>query len=145
MSFFKFAVPSLCLLPIVIFAAGAQVVIKEVPAKDTSPVAGAQMFNEYCAACHGTDARGSGPAAAALKTPPTNLTMLARNHNGKYPELHVMATIRGDANLTAHGSKNMPVWGNIFREMAGSGIDAQVPEDIRIRNLTRYIETLQQR
>lgn len=32
------------------------------------------IFNERCSACHGTDGKGSGPAAAALNPKPRNYT-----------------------------------------------------------------------
>jgi putative copper export protein/mono/diheme cytochrome c family protein len=35
---------------------------------------GAKLFAAHCSACHGTDARGSGPAAQALPVPPADLT-----------------------------------------------------------------------
>jgi mono/diheme cytochrome c family protein len=41
------------------------------------------MFTPYCAPCHGVDGAGNGPAASAMKTPPTNLTQLAKKHDGK--------------------------------------------------------------
>ena len=39
-----------------------------------SIVQGATLFPEHCAVCHGTDARGDGPAAKTLPVPPANLT-----------------------------------------------------------------------
>ena len=51
--------------------------IKHVPAAYTTPSSGKEMFNAYCASCHGTDAKGDGPAAPALKMPTTNLTTLS--------------------------------------------------------------------
>ena len=51
--------------------------IKHVPIKPTSPASGSEMYQSYCAVCHGVDGKGNGPAAQALKTQPTDLTMLA--------------------------------------------------------------------
>jgi len=45
----------------------------------TTATSGKQMYINYCASCHGVDGRGNGPAAAALKMPPTDLTVLSRN------------------------------------------------------------------
>lgn len=112
--------------------------IKMVTIKNVSPVSGEQMFHEYCAVCHGADARGHGPAAAAMKVPPTDLTMLSQNNDGKYPGMHVFSVIHGEANYPAHGSNDMPVWGPLFRSISGN---MQVTE--RITNLCTYIETLQ--
>ncbi len=114
--------------------------IKHVPAQYTSASSGKEMFNAYCASCHGTDAKGDGPAAPALKMPVTDLTTLAIKNHGAFPGAHVAAVLQGDALTPAHGSKDMPVWGPIFRAMAGhSAAEVQ----LRIRNLTAYLESLQ--
>jgi mono/diheme cytochrome c family protein len=98
------------------------------------------MYISYCASCHGKDARGSGPAASALKKAPTDLTALSRNNGGAYPTLRVRSAIVGDVALPAHGSADMPVWGTLFRRM---GDDAQAA--LRVSNLIAYIEKLQQK
>jgi mono/diheme cytochrome c family protein len=115
-------------------------VIKHVPVKPTSAASGEQMYMTYCAVCHGKDGKGGGPAAEALKMPPTDLTTLSKNNGGKYPSLKVSSSIRGEANLPAHGSKDMPVWGRLFRSMSG-GHEAEVQQ--RVANLSKYIESLQ--
>jgi mono/diheme cytochrome c family protein len=131
-------------LMIVVLLAGAQekpkTVIKHVPVKPTSAASGEEMYMTYCAVCHGKEGKGGGPAAEALKMPPTDLTMLSKNNGGKYPSLKVYSSIRGEANLPAHGSKEMPVWGRLFRSMSG-GHEAEVQQ--RVANLSKYIESLQ--
>ena len=114
--------------------------VKHVPITKTSPTSGKEMFNSYCAVCHGTDGKGGGPAASAMKTPPTNLTDLAKNSGGKYPAPHVAAVIRGQATTASHGSQDMPVWGPLFSSIS-QGHEAQVQQ--RIANLVGYGETLQ--
>lgn len=114
--------------------------IQHVPIKATSPVSGKEMFASYCAVCHGTDAKGSGPAASALKVPPTDLTLLSKNNGGKYPSMKVNASIHGESALPAHGSKEMPVWGPLFWSMSG-GHEGEVQQ--RVANLNKYIESLQ--
>ena len=114
--------------------------IKHVPVKATSPGSGKEMYTAYCAVCHGTDGKGGGPAASALKIPPTDLTVLAKNNGGKYPSMKVSATIHGEATTAAHGSKDMPVWGPLFWGMS-RGHSAEVQQ--RVANLSEYIETLQ--
>ena len=39
--------------------------VKKEPTKQTAPLSGAGMFKDYCAVCHGKDAKGNGPAADA--------------------------------------------------------------------------------
>ncbi|ABF43164.1 hypothetical protein Acid345_4164 [Candidatus Koribacter versatilis Ellin345] len=113
--------------------------INKVAAPHTNPADGKAMFSAYCASCHGATAKGDGPAAAALKVPPTDLTKLAKNSGGTYPMLHVKESIR-NADAPAHGSKDMPVWGPVFRNLS-QGSQSQV--ELRIANLAKYIETLQ--
>jgi len=116
--------------------------IKHVPIKATSAASGQEMFKNYCAACHGADAKGTGPAASALKTAPSDLTSLAKKNGGKYPALKVAAILRGEATVAAHGSKDMPVWGNLFWTMS-AGHESEVQQ--RIANLNKHIESLQQK
>jgi mono/diheme cytochrome c family protein len=123
-------------------AAAQKPKIQRVPARQTSAASGKAMFNEYCASCHGKDAKGDGPAAPALKRTPPDLTMLARRNGGKFPALHVSEVIRGGEAIPAHGSKEMPVWGPVFSSLS-QGRQAEV--QLRLDNLTRYIESLQQK
>ena len=116
--------------------------IQRTPAEPTSVSSGKEMFRAYCAACHGSDGKGGGPASDALKFQSLDLTGLAKRNSGKFPELRVYGAIHGDIRVTAHGSKDMPAWGTVFREMHGA--DAAAVQ-LRIRNLTKYIESLQVR
>ncbi len=115
-------------------------VIQHVPVKAMSPASGKDMYSSYCAVCHGTDGKGGGPAASALKVPPTDLTLLSKNNGGKYPALKVTSSIRGESATPAHGSKDMPVWGTLFWNLS-SGHEGEVQQ--RVSNLTHYIESLQ--
>ena len=117
-------------------------VIKHVPMKQTNAASGQEMYGSYCAVCHGTDGKGGGPAASALKAVPTDLTKLAANNKGEYPALHVASVLRGEAETPAHGSKDMPVWGPLFRHIS-QGHDAEVQQ--RIANLNKYLEGMQQK
>lgn len=116
--------------------------IKRVPIKPTSAASGQEMYKTYCAVCHGTDGKGNGPAVDALKVPPPDLTVMAAKNGGKYPALKVSAIISGEEVLAAHGSKDMPIWGHLFRSMSG-GHEAEVQQ--RVANLNKYIESLQKK
>lgn len=111
-----------------------------IPAPKTDPTNGKLMFTSYCAPCHGADARGNGPVAGALKTPPTDLTRLAKANHGKYPDTHIVAVLRFGSEVPAHGSAEMPVWGTIFGKM--SKVNPQ-ERDLRTANLSRYLRGLQ--
>jgi len=117
-------------------------VIKHIPVKQTSAASGQEMFNSYCAVCHGVDGKGAGPAASALKVAPTDLSGLTAKNGGKYPSLHVSSVLRGEAETPAHGSKDMPVWGPLFRHLS-QGHDAEVQQ--RIANLNQYVESIQKK
>jgi len=114
--------------------------IKHVPIARTPANSGKEMFSSYCAVCHGKDGKGNGPAASAMKTPPTDLTVLAQKSGGRYPAQHVAAVIRGQASTPSHGSEDMPVWGPLFSSIS-QGHTAQVQQ--RINNLVEYVGTLQ--
>ena len=120
-------------------AAMAQTQIKKVPTRWTNPTSGPEMYRAYCASCHGQDGKGNGPAAPALKTPPADLTRLARQNNAKFPADRVLYMVR-HVEVSAHGSTEMPVWGTIFREM-----DTGAQADMRAFNLTKYVESIQEK
>ncbi len=115
--------------------------IRTVPPSHTSPASGKEMFNAYCVACHGRDGKGGGPAASAMKIPPSDLTQLSAKNAGKFPELKVYGVIHGDPQApAAHGTKEMPVWGTVFQSMSrdnGAGMQ------MRVANLTAYIKSIQ--
>ena len=124
------------------FAQEAKPAVKHAPAGLTSPSSGKEMFMSYCASCHGKDGKGHGPAAAALNQPPADLTSLAKRNGGKYPSDKVASVLHGQANLTAHGDQEMPVWGPVFWRMS-QGHQEQV--QMRIANLNKYLESLQEK
>jgi mono/diheme cytochrome c family protein len=116
--------------------------IKHVPAKDTSPASGEQMFTNYCASCHGKDAKGNGPAASALNKAPADLTTLAKRNGGKYPDMKVTSVLRGEASVAAHGTQEMPVWGPVFWHMS-QGHPSEVQQ--RIANLNNHLKSIQEK
>ena len=115
-------------------------VVKHVAITNAPANSGKEMFTSYCAVCHGKDAKGTGPAAPAMKAPPTDLTTLAQKNGGKYPAAHIAAVIRGQAALPSHGSQDMPMWGHLFSSIS-QGHESQVQQ--RTANLVTYIESVQ--
>ncbi len=116
--------------------------IKNVPAIYTNPRSGRQMYDAYCASCHGQGGKGNGPAAPALKVSPTDITRLAAKNGGVFPENHVADVIKSDSMMSAHGSKEMPEWGPVFLNLAQQ--DPALMQ-LRVRNLTRYVASMQQK
>ena len=105
----------------------------------TAPT-GPEMFRAYCAACHGPNATGNGPAAPALKKEPANLTQLSKKNGGKFPGVHVRLVIEGSPEIPAHGSRDMPMWGQLFKEMEGPSHAM-----LRVAILVDYLEKLQEK
>jgi mono/diheme cytochrome c family protein len=102
-------------------------------------VAGQDSFKQYCAPCHGTSGRGDGPVAAALKTRPSDLTALARRNNGNFPQERIHDMVAGTGGtLAAHGTSEMPIWGEIFRAFESEPVARQ-----RIQNIVTYLGSLQ--
>ena len=105
-------------------------------------VKGPDLFRAHCAACHGSDGKGDGPVAPTLKSKPADLTVLARNNRGVFPKQIVLKIISGDdSSLLAHGSREMPVWGPIFHQIE----EDQDFGNVRLQNLEKYLETIQQK
>lgn len=101
-------------------------------------VDGKDLFRDYCAVCHGADAKGNGPAAVALKTPPPDLTTIAKRH-GKFSAPDVEDQITGSGRTAAHGTREMPMWGPAFRA-AHSNPDVS---KLAIANLVKHLESIQ--
>jgi mono/diheme cytochrome c family protein len=116
--------------------------VVNIPARHTPANSGKEMFAAYCAACHGKEGKGDGPVAVALKARPTDLTILARENEGKFPSIRVYRAITGGAGITAHGSKEMPVWGPVFMSLSHRH---ESVVHLRVANLTDYIKSLQQK
>lgn len=111
-----------------------------VPVQKVNPTDGKLMYSSYCAPCHGTDGRGSGPVSGALKSQPTDLTTLAKANNGKYPDTHVISVLQFGSTLPAHGTAQMPVWGPLLGKM--DNVHTQDTQ-LRIANLSRYLHSIQ--
>ena len=129
-------------LVVAVAAGQAQAGSKTGAAANTEPVTGKQLFNSYCALCHGTDAKGGGPFATQLKVWPPDLTQLAKKNHGEYPAMHVQEAIDGEYGKASHGTEEMPIWGPVFRSMAHGKKDSA---QLRINGLVKYIESLQEK
>jgi mono/diheme cytochrome c family protein len=114
--------------------------VKKTSVTATSPAVGKDMYVQYCAACHGKDGKGGGPAAPALKAAPADLTRLTERNQGKFPDVRIARLIDGSDDLAAHGSRVMPVWGEVFHQMDGNGMSTT---KMRVANLTAYLQSIQ--
>jgi mono/diheme cytochrome c family protein len=115
--------------------------------------AGRREFLNKCAACHGSGGRGDGPVAESLRVPPSDLTTLSKRNGGVFPRDRVYATIDGRDMVRAHGTREMPVWGNVLAAEGSGGTrsSSDAPVDMatevrsRIRLLVGYLERIQAR
>lgn len=109
---------------------------------------GKDLFNQYCATCHGADGAGAGPLTEIMLEKPSDLRMLAAENEaspGEFPMLKVLHIIDGRTGLRAHGGP-MPTYGSIFMEEAA---DLQTTGAVletrgRILSLALYLESIQQ-
>ena len=121
------------------FAAQPQAQVKKEPIKPVAASDAGAMFQSYCAACHGKDGLGNGPAAKALTKAPADLTRISTRNGGKFPAVKVKRYIEGLDEVPAHGSRDMPMWGELFRSLDR---DTSM---IRVQALSDYIEKMQQK
>ena len=112
--------------------------IKKGPIKPTSVTNAQQMFDTYCAVCHGKDGKGGGPAAKALTKAPADLTRISARNGGTFPEIHVRRYIEGLDEVPAHGSRDMPIWGELFRSLNRD------TDQLRVAALSDYLKAMQQ-
>lgn len=106
---------------------------------------GSEYFGQYCATCHGADAKGDGPMTQMMTVSVPDLTQLSANAGGKFPMLDVIHIIDGRTGLRAHGGP-MPVYGAVFRsESGGPGTDADVLHGLgKVLSIAYYLESIQQ-
>ena len=95
-------------------------------------------YELYCVSCHGLGGEGDGPVAGELVTKPFDLRTLSGKYDGVYPRTVVFDYIDGRKNVAAHGTRMMPVWGNIWTEHAGEDM-----VELRINEIVAYLETIQ--
>ena len=101
--------------------------------------AGAELYKDHCAVCHGENLRGTGPAPSPYKPPP-DLTTLAKRHGGNFPTRYVEKVLRLGLPMPEHGPAEMPIWGEDLT-VGDKLTPAQVK--LRITNLTNFIKSCQ--
>lgn len=104
---------------------------------------GARLFFNHCAACHGAEGEGGGAVAAAISVAVPNLRTLAMRNGGSFPSDAVAAYIDGRETKVAHGDRQMPIWGDVFRGPEQGTARRTVRK--RIDALVDFIEMLQYR
>ena len=108
---------------------------------------GKGSYTRYCAVCHGPDGKGDGPFVPMLTQKPGDLTQLAKKNHGTFPALQVANIIDGRQEVAAHGTVDMPIWGERFGE-AGRAAGTNVGETAareRIQLLITYLNSIQEK
>lgn len=76
---------------------------------------GKTEFRLRCAACHGPSGKGDGMIGQMLKVQPSDLSRIAERNGGKFPFARVYQIIDGRLPIAAHGTSDMPIWGDHYR------------------------------
>lgn len=118
---------------------------------------GANEYRTSCLSCHGVGGRGDGPMARFLTIKPTDLTQLANNNGGQYPDLkagrfpfaRVFQIVDGRTVVSGHGERSMPVWGSRYLAEESGKYGPYLGENEhvvrgRILELVYYIQSIQQ-
>jgi mono/diheme cytochrome c family protein len=125
------------------FVASAQLPAKTRPKPNLA--AGKELFHQHCSVCHGVGAKGNGSmydpesAEPSRRVPPADLTALSERNAGKFPADRVRDSIYSKGSIPAHGTPDMPAWGNVFYDLKSN--PKRLEE--RVRDLTAYIESIQ--
>jgi mono/diheme cytochrome c family protein len=101
---------------------------------------GSSLYATYCAVCHGSDARGTGPLADSLRRRPADLTLIARRSKSGFDREMVRRIVDGRDPVKGHGGGDMPVWGDAFERSADAG-PAAVND--RLDALVDYLAAIQ--
>jgi mono/diheme cytochrome c family protein len=127
-------------------ATGAPAVAQDEPIDEV----GRREFMRSCAACHGETGRGDGLVAGLMSVKPADLTAIRKRHGGTYPASWVYRIIDGRNAMRAHGSEEMPIWGDRYRADALRGlplplnISADAVVHGRILSLVYYLDLIQE-
>jgi hypothetical protein len=109
--------------------------------------------NEYlksCASCHGVTGKGDGPVIKSLIKRPPDLTKLSEANKGVFPFSRIFDVIDGRIEVIIHGTRDMPVWGEVYMREWSSGLPLNFSKElgeamvrIRMLMLIEYIASLQ--
>lgn len=104
---------------------------------------GEELFEQFCASCHGVGGKGDGPVASAIPVNMPNLTHLSEDNGGQFPEEYLRTVIDGRYVVTLHGTRYMPIWGYEFWVAQGADPAAALLVELIMDNLVDYIESIQ--
>lgn len=108
-------------------------------------------YKEACARCHGEDGRGRRPTAPTSTQETKDLTILAKNNGGVFPEQKLLRIIHNTEPIPAHGPHEAPVWGKQFSLRvnvttgASNPPESSVQVDYRVKQLMQYLKSIQEK
>lgn len=106
-------------------------------------MSGKELYERFCASCHGLGGHGDGPVSKFFKVEVPDLTLIARRHGGKYSYDQIERIIDGNSAIQAHGTRTMPVWGEEFARAESKGADPTSAAKTLIERLSDYLWSLQ--
>lgn len=128
----------------VLIAAVAWLGIADTPtAAENVTKSGKQLYERYCASCHGTSGRGDGSVAAYLRVEVPDLTRLAQRRGGVFDRDLIERVIDGRHVIGAHGTRTMPVWGEDLSRAELGNPEAERATRLVIARLADYVRELQ--
>jgi len=103
----------------------------------------ADLYRQYCSACHGVEGHGNGIVAPFMDPPPIDLTAIKVNFEGVFPKYLVTMAVDGRDTVRAHGDSDMPVWGEVFAEEFLSDPAARAKARGKVMKIVDYVESIQ--
>jgi mono/diheme cytochrome c family protein len=123
-----------------VLAGGAALAFDAVTLDDYS---GEEIFDRFCASCHGSEAHGDGPVSRSLNVAVPDLTTIEVRY-GEFPAARIRDVIDGrGVDMRAHGTRTMPVWGYEFWVEDGADVTAEKSVREAINRLVEHLRSVQ--
>ncbi|MGE0823812.1 MAG: cytochrome c [Candidatus Binatia bacterium] len=108
--------------------------------------AGRKEFRQSCVLCHGLSGGGESVMTTLnlLTITPPDLRRLSQRHEGKFPFWYVYQVIDGRAVIRGHGTRDMPIWGDVFIYQEDGSIENETRAIGRILSLIYYLQSIQE-
>ena len=131
-------------LPLICVAAFFSVVASAQPGVFAlTDLSGGELYQRFCASCHGDSGRGNGPVASSLNAAVPDLTQIYRRYGNEFPIDGIREIIDGRNVVTAHGTRLMPVWGYEFWWEEGADSEAEANARGLINTLLAFLRSIQ--